>query len=94
MLRKRLINCIAKPESDDSVEAIASVRGEDDAGQPFEATREQVYDDIKNGQWAYIVHVGNNEADVEAYLRNGKKFIRTKPDGDPSDNLLKLRRCD
>jgi hypothetical protein len=50
MIRKRLIKCIVKPQSEGSVEAIASVGGEDADGQPFEATREQVYDDIVGGQ--------------------------------------------
>jgi hypothetical protein len=55
-MRKRRITCVSKPAPENHVEAIKSVGGEDADGRPFEATRDhQVYDDIKNGQWGYVV---------------------------------------
>jgi hypothetical protein len=42
---------------------------------------------------AYVVRAGDVEVDVDPYLRHGKKFIRTRPDGDPADNLLNLPPC-
>jgi hypothetical protein len=65
----------------------------DEEGHPFEATPEQVFDDIVGGQRVYVIRVGDKDADVEPFLRKGRKFIKTRPGASQADNLLDLPQC-
>ena len=62
-------------------------------GEQFNITREECAADILDQKAAYEVVVGNVRTVVEAYERNGQKYIRTKPDRTDLDNLLSLPEC-
>jgi hypothetical protein len=87
-MARRQITCITKPDAESSHEAITHVGG---AG--FYITRKQCADDIDGGVNSYFVKVGSDEADVTTYVREGVKYIRTKPDSTKRDNLLSLSKC-
>ena len=87
------ITCILKLNPFSDHEAIQRVGGIQQNGQTFNITREQCYDHI-NGGHIFHVKVGNADAKVEAYQRNGQgKYIRTYPDATKKDNLLNLPQC-
>jgi hypothetical protein len=49
MKPKRLITCISRPALESQFKGISGVCGVDEEGHPFEATPEQVFDDIVGG---------------------------------------------
>ena len=87
------ITCITKPDPHSSHEAILRIGGIAANGTHFNISREDCYDNIKGGH-VFHVKVGNADAKVEAYQRNGQgKYIRTFPDATKKDNLLNLPQC-
>jgi Protein of unknown function (DUF3892) len=86
------ITCITKPDRESSHEAIQRVGGIAEGGQRFNVTRVECYDYIKSGHKFHVV-VDRYDVNVEAYERNGGKFVRTYPDATKKDNLLSLPEC-
>jgi hypothetical protein len=93
MARARLqVTCINKTNRNDPHQRISSIGGmingirwkhsEDEAINYFEA-------DI----YRYFVHRGGTEVDVIIATHNGKKYLKTQPDGLQPDNLLSLPEC-
>jgi hypothetical protein len=86
------ITCITKPDRESHHEAIQRVGGIEQNGSRFNITRIECYDYIKAGH-TFHVKVGHYDVKVEAYERNGGKFIKTYPDATKKDNLLSLPPC-
>jgi hypothetical protein len=86
------ITCITKPDRENTHEAIQRVGGIQENGQHFNITRVACHDYIKAGE-AFHVKVDRYDVKVEAYERNGGKFIKTYPDDTKKDNLLSLPPC-
>ena len=87
------ITCITKPDAQDHHEAITAVGGTRASGAQFNISRTTCADDIRLSRDTYYVKVGNDEAKVEAYVRDGTWYIKTYPDKTKKDNLLSLRKC-
>ncbi len=58
-------------------------------------TRIEMYDWISvSGNRAYVTDGKGNTADlIPAETAKGTKYVKTKPDATPDDNLLKLEEC-
>ena len=64
------------------------------AGASGQSTRVQMYDFVKGGGQAYVRDSRSNLAYLIAEVSSrGTKFVKTKPDGTTTDNLLKLIEC-
>ena len=84
----RQITCITKPHPHSDHEAITNVGGSD-----FYITRQQCADDTDRVRGSYFVEVRGARTVVTTYVKNGAKYIRTKPDYTLRDNLLNLDQC-
>ena len=72
-------------------EHITDVKGVSDSGVNFTETVEQVVGYLKTMR--YYVSINGNTIDVISQKSSsGKDYIRTKPDGTTTDNLLSLPR--
>ncbi len=88
------ITCITKPGGHHNThEHITHVGGVRSDGAKFYITRQRCADDIDSRADSYFVRVGQNQATVTTYLKNGVKFIKTTPDSTTKDNLLNLQDC-
>jgi hypothetical protein len=57
-------------------------------------TREEMYNWIKDGGYAYVADIFGNKAKlITAISAHGTKFVKTEPDNTTTDNLLKLLEC-
>ncbi|HZY35615.1 MAG TPA: DUF3892 domain-containing protein [Mucilaginibacter sp.] len=58
------------------------------------SSREQIYDWVKDGGYGYVKDSAGNTARLLAEISpKGTKFVKTKPDDEQTDNLLKLPEC-
>lgn len=56
---------------------------------------QEVIDRIESGRDTFYSERPNGHiAELEVDERNGKKYVRTKPDSELPDNLLSLPKCD
>jgi hypothetical protein len=57
-------------------------------------TRVEMYDWVKAGNTAYVKDAHGNQATlITAISPKGTKYVKTKPDDTPTDNLLALPEC-
>jgi hypothetical protein len=56
-------------------------------------TREQAHDQVKAVPNSIYVEGGGARAYLIPATREGVKYVRTRPDDTPEDNLLKVREC-
>ena len=68
---------------------------EESTGKRGRSTRLEMYNFIKDGNYAYVVDPKDSS---KAYLETrvsaaGTKYVRTKPDDTRRDNLLSLPEC-
>ena len=56
-------------------------------------TREQAHDQVKAYPGSIVVEGGGETAPLIPGEREGKKYVRTRPDDTTADNLLKVREC-
>ena len=71
-------------------EHITHIRIQQDPGTSvYDETVETAITSIKSGS-RYFVRRGGFEIDVEVASRNGREYIKTKPDSTGVDNLLSL----
>jgi Protein of unknown function (DUF3892) len=60
----------------------------------FTFTEEEVIARIDSGRDTFYSERPNGHiADLEVDTRHGKRYVRTKPDGELPDNLLSLPKC-
>lgn len=55
-------------------------------------TPEEVHDKIKDGKSYHVEHNGS-KTELLAATRGSTKYVRTKPNDDPDDNLLQIKDC-
>jgi len=56
-------------------------------------TREQAHEAVKQSPGSIYVEGGGQRADLIAALREGTRYVRTRPDDTVQDNLLKAPEC-
>lgn len=49
--------------------------------------------EIERGSWHYVVRSGNTEVTVDVVSDQGRKYLRTNPNGFLDDNLSSLPDC-
>lgn len=54
---------------------------------------EEVHQDIDSEGKSYYVEHDGSRTELLAAERNGTKYVRTKPNDDKDDNLLKIGSC-
>ena len=82
------VTCINKDDRMSKVESITHIGGRDWRKSKYEAIRE-----IENLESSFYVSSGSNRVDVVIGIRNGNKYLKTKPDGENTNNLLSLPEC-
>lgn len=91
------ITCIKKANGDheNPYVAIESMNWTKDGSiENITSTREQMYDFVNGGGYAYVEDKAGNKAKLVARLFNDKtKYVKTVADDVKSDNLLKLQEC-
>ncbi len=91
------ITCIKKANGDheNPYVAIKSMRWiNEDSGAHGVTTREMMYDFIREGGIAYVLHGTGHRAELEARISpGGTKYVKTRSNETTADNLLRLPEC-
>jgi hypothetical protein len=92
------ITCVTKLRTtelrpEDLHEAIWRVGGVRMDGERFNISRQQCAEDISEEVESYCILVYGVQMSVTAYEKNGEKFIKTRPNKDQVDNLLRVGAC-
>jgi hypothetical protein len=91
------ITCIKKAGGyhEDPHEAISTLGWvEDGSGNRGSMSREEMYVWIKDkGGEAYVLAGSSRAFLVTAISRYGTRYVKTRPDTTPADNLLRLPEC-
>lgn len=56
-------------------------------------TREEAHEKVKNSPGSIVVEGGGQIAPLIPAEREGKKYVRSRPDDTTADNLLQVREC-
>ncbi len=90
------ITCIKKNNGDheNPYLAITHLGWVDSFGKTGMEKREDIYNWIENGGYAYVKEDEGIVAQVITEIApSGTKYVRTKPDSTTKNNLLNLREC-
>jgi hypothetical protein len=94
MAKNAQIKCVNKRDRENPWERILNVGGVNPDGSRWKQTQEQTIREIETGEWNFYVSVnGDSVWVVVATSRFGHKYIKTEPDGDLPNNLLRLPEC-
>lgn len=93
MAQSLQIKCINKTPRNDPHDRIQNVGGTNPDGTRWKLSEPKAITGIEDGTWSFFVSVGGKTVDVVIATRNGKKYLKTKPDGEQPDNLLSLPEC-
>ena len=86
------VQCINKSDRDNPHERITHIGGMHE-GQRWRLTEDDAVKAIESGQISFYVKEGGHEVDVIVAQLHGRKYLKTRPDGDQPDNLLSLPEC-
>lgn len=96
MADRHQVRCINKKQHSNPHERITHIGGISN-GTRWKISSDDAIKGIETGQWAfYVEQVYNGQvytAEVEVASRNGRKYLKTKNDGESPDNLLSLPEC-
>jgi len=87
------ITCINKIERDNPYERITHIGGVLANGESWELTLDDAIQAIVDKKLEFFVNVNGKHVDVEIDIREGHKYLRTKPDETKKNNLLSLPSC-
>jgi hypothetical protein len=88
MATRKQVTCINKTDRYSAEERIRNI-----GGTGWKHSVENAISYIENGVYSYYVHKNGHEVDVIVASRNGRKYLKTRNDGDSPDNLLSLPEC-
>ena len=96
MAARHQIGCINKKQHQNPHERITRVGGVTNNTR-WSLSSDEAINGLDAGKWTFYVHQTLNgrtyEADVIVASRNGRKYLKTKNDGESPDNLLSLPEC-
>ncbi len=94
MPTEKEIRCIRKQDRYSPTERITHVGGVSSSGWSWRLTQEEAVSEIERKVSSFFVQVGFNRVDViVATAASGRKYLRTKADGEAPNNLLSLPEC-
>lgn len=93
MAERHQITCINKSDRTDPHDRITNVGGTNGDGSRWSLTQVKAIDGTENGTWQFYVSVNGQMVDVIVANRNGRKYLKTRNDGEQPNNLLSLREC-
>jgi hypothetical protein len=93
-MSRHRVSCINKRgDHYDAHERISHIGGTDGKGERWRLPEDEAIRSIENGKYEFYVVVKNVEAEVVIAVHNGRKYLKTKPDGYAPNNLLSLPEC-
>lgn len=96
MAGRHQVSCIRKRQHNNPHERITHIGGISN-GTRWGLTSDEAINGLEAGKWTFYVHQTFNgrlyEAEVEVASRIGRKYLKTKNDGESPDNLLSLPEC-
>lgn len=87
------IRCIRRKTHDNPHERITHVGGVKSDGQRWQLTQEKAIEGIEDDTWDFYVNKNGVTVGVIVATRSGRKYLKTKPDGEAPNNLLNLPDC-
>lgn len=88
------ISCINKSNRTDPHERIRHVGGINPNGGRWKLGEADAIAGIERGEWAfYVERPQGDRVDVIVAVRLGRKYLKTRADGDQPNNLLALAEC-
>jgi Protein of unknown function (DUF3892) len=87
------VQCINRSNRTDSHERITNIGGVDNDGSRWKLAEEEAIAAIERNGWEFYVHAGSATIDVIVATRLGRKYLKTKNDGETPNNLLALPEC-
>lgn len=87
------VSCIVKRDRTDAHERIKAIGGRNSDGTRWQLDEDKAIAGIEDGTWTFYVNQGGYRVDVIVATRSGRKYLKTRPDGEQPDNLLNLDEC-
>ncbi|SEG15565.1 DUF3892 domain-containing protein [Algoriphagus boritolerans] len=88
------ILCINKDDRQNPQERITHIGGKNSSGTRWKLTLDEAIRSIEKGEYAFYVYRGGSKVDVIiSTSRSGRKYLKTKNDGEEPNNLLSLPEC-
>jgi hypothetical protein len=85
------VTCIVKGEAHLHIDCRSITRIQTDGWRAY--TREQAHEKVKASPGSIVVEGGGETAPLIPAEREGKKYVRTRPDDTTADNLLSVKEC-
>lgn len=87
------IQCIRKTDRMNPHERIQAVGGTNADGTRWRLSEDDAIAGIEAGKWRFWTAGGGHSVWVIIATHNGRKYLKTEPDGVRPDNLLSLPEC-
>ena len=88
------IDCVTRTQRSGPHERISEVGGPNRNGGRWKLQQSQAITGIESGKWTfYVEQPAGQVVAVVVASRQGKRYLKTKADGEHPDDLLGLREC-
>lgn len=88
------VGCINRTSRTDPHERISHIGGINPNGARWKLAEADAITGIEQGKWSFYVQTPTGlTVDVIIATRLGRKYLKTKADGEQPDNLLALPEC-
>lgn len=93
MATRHRVTCINKTDRNSAHDRISHIGGRNDDGTAWKLTQQKAIEGIEDGTWSFYVMRGGAQVDVIVATREGRKYLKTRNDGEQPNNLLELPEC-
>jgi len=87
------VSCINRRDHQNAHERISAIGGINPNNTRWKLSEDEAIRSIEIGKYGFYVSVNGVAAEVEVAEHNGRKYLKTKPDGYSPNNLLNLPEC-